>query len=116
MGSRRQNSAVVPGLMGGLLMQIARGCIGEVRGIVLKYGNVYAWKEDMLKDAEGVKGKDTGLFEGSWRFSNILTAWTKENTSQTLVEHILIKSCASYNIKSCALCSSGSKSGSTCLS
>lgn len=28
MVSRCQNSAVVPGLMGGLLMQIARGCSG----------------------------------------------------------------------------------------
>lgn len=32
MGSRCQNSAVIQGLMGGLLMQIARGCIGKLEG------------------------------------------------------------------------------------
>lgn len=116
-GSRCQNSAAAPGLMGGLLMQIARGCIGGCGGgIVLKYGNVYVWKEDMLKDAEWAKGKDTGPFEGSWKCSNILTARTEENTSQTRVQSILMKSYVPHNIRSRAIWSSGRKSESTSLS
>lgn len=66
MGSRCQNRAVAPGLMGGLLMQIARGVRGGGKK-VLKYGNVYVWTcermpEEKMERARGKFQKEAGHF------------------------------------------------------
>lgn len=53
--------------------------------------------------AQEVKGRDSGPFEGSWTFSNIFKSRTKENTSQTLAQGILIKSCEPHNLRRNAL-------------